>query len=58
MDHPLFLATVIATFVLFGCVLGFASFEESRARRRKALKPQAAAPKREAVSGNVIGFAK
>jgi len=58
MDHPLYLALVIGTFLLFGCVLGFVSFEESRARRRKARKPEAVTSKREVTSGNVIGFAK
>jgi hypothetical protein len=57
MDHPFFLAIVILSFALFGCVLGFVSFEETRARR-KAQKSQVAAPNREVVSDNAVGFAK
>lgn len=34
MDHPWFLALVIFGLTLFGCVVGFASYEETRARRR------------------------
>ena len=35
MDHPFYLALVIGALSLFGCVLGFVSFEQTRADRRK-----------------------
>ena len=57
MDHPLYLALVIATMTLFGCVLGFASFEETRARR-KSQKKAVASPKRETASSNIVSLAK
>ena len=34
-----FVALVIGALTLFGCVLGFASWEETRARRRKEKYP-------------------
>ena len=51
MDHPLYLAIVIGTISLFGCVLGFVSFEETRARRKAEKKVAASHGKK--VSGDV-----
>jgi hypothetical protein len=56
MDHPLYLAMVIAVLTLFGCVLGFASFEETRARRRVEKKEtkKAATAKTEKPIGSPV----
>jgi hypothetical protein len=49
MDHPLYLAMVIAVFILFGCVLGYVSFEETRARHKA--EREGTRPHPEKVSG-------
>jgi hypothetical protein len=51
MDHPLYLAMVIAVIGGFGCVLGFVSFEETRARRRA--EKEVASSNAKKVSGEV-----
>jgi len=51
MDHPLYLAMVIAVIGGFGCVLGFVSFEETRARRRA--EKEVASSHAKKVSGEV-----
>jgi len=50
MDHPLYLAIVIGGISLLGCVLGFASFEETRARHKA--KKEVTPPHPEKVSGD------
>jgi len=53
MDHPWFLVLVIFCLTLFAAVVGFASWEETRARRKaeKIAKRDATLPQSKNVSG-------
>jgi hypothetical protein len=52
LDHPFYLAMVIAVFCSFGCVLGFVSFEETRTRRKASAKIGHSHP--EKASGEIV----